>query len=162
MNNEPVIDDGRDTRETTATSDTDEPDQRLLRALADLDNLRKRYERELIRERSTERARVAAQWLPVVDDLERALEYAGSNGDPLIAGVRAVHDHALAVLEQLGFPRFEDIGAPFDPTRHEAVGAVESTAPAGSVAVASRPGYGTNENMLRPASVLVARRVDSG
>jgi molecular chaperone GrpE len=151
MNNEPVIDNGRD------TDDTEELDQRLLRALADLDNLRKRYERELRRERHDERARVAAQWLPVVDDLERALEYAGPNGDALVAGVRAVYDHALAVLEQLGFPRFDDIGEPFDPTRHEAVGAVESAAPAGTVAVAARPGYGTDDDMLRPASVLVAR-----
>jgi molecular chaperone GrpE len=146
------VDDGRD------ASVAEEPDQRLLRALADLDNLRKRFDRELRRERTAERERVAAQWLPVVDDLERALEYAGPNGDALIAGVRAVYDHALTVLEQLGFPRFEDIGEPFDPTRHEAVGAVESAAPAGTVAVAARPGYGTEDRVLRPASVVVSRR----
>src|SRR4051794_1674883 len=89
------VDNGRE------PSVAEEPDQRLLRALADLDNLRKRFDREMGRERAAERERVAAQWLPVVDDLERALEYAGQNGDPLIAGVRAVYDHALTVLEQL-------------------------------------------------------------
>jgi molecular chaperone GrpE len=135
-----------------------ETDQRLLRALADLDNLRKRLDREIARERAGERARVASMWLPLVDDLERALEYAGSADDALVAGVRAVYEQALAVLERLGFPRFEDLGKPFDPTRHEAVGAIGSDAPPGTVAATTRPGYGSETDMLRPASVVVARR----
>src|SRR5438105_5050854 len=56
-------------------------DEALHRALADLDNLRKRYNRELTRERDAERRRVAAAWLPVVDNLDRALEHA-SAGEP--------------------------------------------------------------------------------
>src|SRR5690349_15112371 len=104
--------------EPVATAGTDderpasEPDQRLLRALADLDNLRKRVDREVTRQRADERADVARRWLPVVDDLERALEYGGSSDGPLLAGVRAVFERALLVLDQLGFPRFEDVGAP--------------------------------------------------
>jgi molecular chaperone GrpE len=135
-----------------------EPDQRLLRALADLDNLRKRLGREVARERADERARVASMWLPLVDDLERALEYGVSADDALVAGVRAVYEQALAVLERLGFPRFEDLGKPFDPTRQEAVGAVESDAPPDTVAATTRPGYGSDTDILRPASVIVARR----
>jgi molecular chaperone GrpE len=149
--------------EPVATAGTDdepsasEPDQRLLRALADLDNLRKRVDREVTRQREDERADVARRWLPVVDDLERALEYGGAS-DPLVAGVRAVFERALFVLEQLGFPRFEDVGAPFDPTRHEAVGTIETEAPPGTVAATTRAGYGSDEMVLRPASVIVARR----
>ena len=108
-----------------AEHESREPDQRLLRALADLDNLRKRYARELEREQRAERSRVAAQWLPVVDDLERALIYADEHDDPLAQGLRAVYEHALTVLARLGYPRFEDAGRLFDPVRHESVGVVE-------------------------------------
>ncbi|MGZ6095548.1 MAG: nucleotide exchange factor GrpE, partial [Polyangiales bacterium] len=53
----------------------DDPDPRLLRALADLDNVRKRYERRLADAAFDEQSRVLSLWLPVVDDLERALEH---------------------------------------------------------------------------------------
>src|SRR5919107_448636 len=75
-----------------------ELEDRWRRALADLDNLRKRYARELDRERAAERARLAAQWLPVVDDLDRALAHADEDPSAVLEGVRAVRDHALAVL----------------------------------------------------------------
>ena len=146
--------------ETRTADDAGELDQRLLRALADLDNLRKRYQRELARERAAERVRVAAEWLPVVDDLERAVAYADSHGDELTAGLRAVYEHALSVLARLGFPRFEDVGRPFDPSRHETIGVVDSDKPAGTIAAVMRPGYGTDEEMLRPAAVLVAQSRD--
>jgi molecular chaperone GrpE len=157
MAEQPVTTAGTD-QSTDEEQARTEPDQRLLRALADLDNLRKRLDREIARERAGERALVASMWLPVVDDLERALEYAGSADDALVAGVRAVYEQALAVLERLDFPRFEDLGKPFDPTRHQAVGAVESDAPPGTIAATTRPGYGSETDMLRPASVVVARR----
>lgn len=135
----------------------------LRRALADLDNLRKRFGREVERERAAERARVAAAWLPVVDDLERALAHATGSPEAteaaasLVAGIRAVHDRALTTLAQLGFPRFDDTGVAFDPLRHEAVGVVDSDAPAGTVVAVVRPGYGTAGDILRPAGVVVAR-----
>jgi hypothetical protein len=59
--------------------------------------------------------------------------------DPLIEGVQAVRDQALAVLERLGFPRFDDVGQPFDPAHHEAVGVIDSDAPAGTVVAVIRP-----------------------
>jgi molecular chaperone GrpE len=152
MAEEPVTAAGPDERPST-----DDPDQRLLRALADLDNVRKRFAREVERARLEERERVLAQWLPVVDDLERALEYAERAGEPLTTGVRAVYEHALSVLDRLGYPRFDDVGEPFDPARHEAVGAIASDATAGTVAAATRAGYGTQDDVLRAASVLVSR-----
>ena len=135
-------------------------DGRLLRAMADLDNLRKRFQREVAREREAERSNVAAQWVPVVDDLDRALDHAIADNSAPVSftdGLRAVRDHAVAVLARLGFPRFEDVGERFDPSRHEAVGAIESDAPAGTVVAVVRPGYGTPETVLRPAAVVVAR-----
>ena len=135
-------------------------DGRLLRAMADLDNLRKRFQREVVRERAAERSHVAAEWVPVVDDLDRALEHAsGDDSAPagFAEGLRAVRDHALAVLARLGFPRFGDVGERFDPSRHAAVGAIEADAPEGTVVAVVRPGYGTPESVLRPAAVVVAR-----
>src|SRR5919106_5482008 len=108
-------------------------EDRWRRAVADLDNLRKRYARELERERAAERARVAAQWLPVVDDLDRALAHAADDPSAIVEGVRAVRDHALAVLARLGYPRYEEVGVRFDPARHEAVQAVgDPEAPPGA------------------------------
>jgi molecular chaperone GrpE len=135
-------------------------DGRLLRAMADLDNLRKRFHREVVREREAERSRVAAEWVPVVDDLDRALDQATADDSApagFTEGLQAVRDHAVAVLARLGFPRFENPGERFDPSRHEAVGAIEADAPAGTVVAVVRPGYGTPERVLRPAAVLVAR-----
>jgi molecular chaperone GrpE len=134
-----------------------ELEDRWRRALADLDNLRKRYARELERERAAERARVAAQWLPVVDDLDRALAHAADDPSAIVEGVRAVRDHALTVLARLGYPRYEEVDVPFDPVRHEAVQVVEDPeAPPGTVVAVLRPGYGREEHWLRPAAVAVA------
>jgi molecular chaperone GrpE len=136
-----------------------ELEDRWRRALADLDNLRKRSARELERERAAERARVTAQWLPVVDDLDRALAHAADDRSAIVEGVRAVREHALAVLDRLGYPRYEEVGVPFDPVRHEAVKVVEdSEAPPGTVVEVLRPGYGRDERWLRPAAVAVAIR----
>ena len=143
---------------SAAEAATAELDERLLRAMADLDNLRKRFQREVMREREAERSRVAAEWLPIVDDLERALEHVDADAEEgLAAGVRTVRDHALGVLDRLGFPRFADVGERFDPARHEAVAAVEADVPPGTIVAVVRPGYGRPEEILRPAAVVVAR-----
>jgi molecular chaperone GrpE len=140
-----------------ATAALADLEDRWRRAVADLDNLRKRYARELERERAAERARVAAQFLPVVDDLDRALAHAGGDPGAIVEGVRAVRDHATAVLARLGFPRYEEVGVPFDPARHEAVQAVaDADAPPGTVVAVLRPGYGREDRWLRPAAVAVA------
>jgi molecular chaperone GrpE len=135
-----------------------EPDPQLLRALADLDNLRKRYERELASAAEAERKRVTSSWLAVVDDLERALAFADGNSGPLAEGVRAVYEHAISLLVRLGFHRFDDHGEPFDPVRHEAVGAIEADAPPGRIVATVRPGYERGDEVLRPARVVVARK----
>jgi molecular chaperone GrpE len=134
-------------------------EDRWRRAVADLDNLRKRYARELDRERVAERSRVAGAWLPVVDNLERAIAHAGDQSDAVVEGVRSILGQALQVLEQLGYPRDAESGVPFDPQRHEVVGVVEhgDSAP-GTVVEVLRPGYGQGSSQLRPAAVMVSRR----
>jgi molecular chaperone GrpE len=136
-------------------------EDRLRRALADLDNLRKRYARELERERIADRVRVLSEWLPVVDNLERALVHADGDAGPLVQGVQAVWAQAMAALARLGFDRFEDVGQPFDPERHEAVGAAAaSDVPPATVVSAVRPGYASSDIVLRPAAVVVSKSAD--
>ncbi|MET7441240.1 nucleotide exchange factor GrpE [Streptomyces sp. NPDC004082] len=136
-----------------------ELEDRWRRALADLDNLRKRHARELERERTAERSRTATAFLPVLDNLELALTHAGADPGAIVVGVQAVRDQAVNVLELLGYPRHAETGVAFDPARHEVVGVVQDPdAPPGTVVEVLRPGYGDGERQLRPAAVTVAKR----
>ena len=161
---EPDISDHDEHGAAPASADADQaqPDAadlegRLRRALADADNARKRGERLVTDARTDERARVASAWLPIVDNLERALEHAGTEAGAVIDGVRAVRDQAVTLLGSLGFPRHDETDVPFDPQRHEAVSvAPDGDAPAGTVVQVVRPGYGEGTRQLRPAAVVVA------
>lgn len=129
-----------------------------LRALADLDNLRKRCAAQVRNAETEAAARVATQWLPVVDNLERALAHAQADAGSIIAGVQAVRDQAVSVLAQLGFPRRNDLGATFDPAKHEAIATrSDPQAPDGSVVEVILPAYGEDVHQLRPAQVVVAK-----
>ena len=72
-------------------------------------------------------------------------------------GCAAVHDQAVALLARLGFPRFDDVGKPFDPHRHEAVSVVDDESAPGTVIGIVRPGYDGQGTVLRPAGVVVSR-----
>jgi molecular chaperone GrpE len=127
------------------------------RAAADLDNVRKRSARDAVTQRADERSRVTGALLPIIDNLDLALEHADADPDSIIDGVRAVRDQAVDVLAGLGFPRYDDTGNAFDPARHEAVAVIDDPgAPPGTVVHVIRPGYGDGDHQLRPASVVVA------
>jgi molecular chaperone GrpE len=135
-----------------------ELEDRYRRALADLDNARKRCAQQISQARAETRAEVAREWLPVIDNLDRALAHASVEPSAIIDGIQAVRHQALAVLERLGFPRREDQGAMFDPTRHHAVGMRgDPDAQDGQIVEVVRPGYGEGDQQLRPAQVVVAR-----
>jgi molecular chaperone GrpE len=146
--------DGPDTRSGPSA---DELEDRWRRAVADLENVRRRHARALVEGRAEERGRVAAAFLPVLDNLDLALQYAQADPSAVVEGVRAVREQAAAILAGLGYPRQEDTGVPFDPARHEVVGVVApgDDQPPGRVADVVRPGYGTPEQQLRPAAVTV-------
>ena len=129
-----------------------------LRALAELDNTRKRCAAQTRRAEEDARAAVARQWLPVIDSLDLALAHATADPATIVGGVEAVREQALGVLARLGFPRRDDRGARFDPTRHEAVATrPDPGTEADTVAEVVRPGYGEGDHQLRPAQVVVAR-----
>ena len=136
-----------------------ELEDRWRRALADLDNLRKRHATELARARAEERARVAAAFLPVLDNLELALSHADTNPAGIVAGVRSIHDQAVHLLSSLGYSRDDEVGVPFDPRRHEVVTVEETSADVepNTVTRVLRPGYGADGRELRPAAVAVSR-----
>ena len=135
-----------------------EAEDQKLRALADLDNLRKRCAVQVERAEADGRTQVARQWLPVVDNLERALEHAAADPRTIIEGIQAVRQQALGVLTSLGFPRRDDTGAAFDPARHEAIATThDPRVPPGTVVQVVRPGYGEPDRQLRPAQVVVAK-----
>ena len=128
-----------------------------LRALADLDNLRKRCAVQVRNAEAEARAQVAREWLPVIDNLERALQHAQADPRSIIEGIQAVRQQALSVLGRLGFARRDDTGAMFDPARHDAVASrADPGAPPGMVVEVVRPGYGDRDHQLRPAQVVVA------
>jgi molecular chaperone GrpE len=139
-----------------------ELDDKWRRAVADLDNLRKRHARDLPRELAAERAKVAAAWLPVVDNLELALTHAGADPGAIVQGVQAIRDQAVEVLRSLGYPRHDEVGVPFDPALHDVVAVVEEDAAPdaapGTVVEVLRPGYGDPGRQLRPAAVAVSRK----
>ena len=138
-------------------------DDRWRRAVADLENLRKRMAVEVDRERSYERNRAASALLPIVDNLDLALEHAAADPRSLVQGLLAVRDQAVNALAMLGFPRRDDLGVHFDPSRHEAVGSDPGAdAVPGTVVAVVRPGYGEGDRQLRPAAVVVATGGSSG
>ncbi len=135
---------------------------RLLRTTADLDNFRKRSRRELDDARVEARTGVLKEMLPVVDNLERALDHAGGAGEAsaesIIEGVKLVLRQFVQSFERMDVVPFEAVGQPFDPNLHEAVGQVETADVApGAIAQVLQKGYKIGQRLLRPAMVVVAR-----
>jgi molecular chaperone GrpE len=137
-------------------------EDRWRRAVADRDNLQKRVARDIERGIAAERARIARELLPIIDNLDLALGHSSNDdtqADGVMQGVRAVRDQLVAVVSRLGYPRHDDLGAAFDPSRHEALSTVPADdAPEGSVVTVIRPRYGEGDQLLRPAGVVVATR----
>ena len=131
-------------------------EERFKRAIADLDNYRKRSARELARLVAERGDAVLLDWLEVVDGVERALQQKPEN--PLYEGLRAVLEHMDAILARHGVRRIGERGEPFDPSRHEAVEARETDeVPDRTIVEVFRSGYARGDRVLRPAQVAVAR-----
>jgi molecular chaperone GrpE len=87
------------------------------------------------------------------------LHHSEGDADSVIAGVRAILDQAVQVLDNLGYPRDTETGVPFDPQRHEVVNVTDDGGSApGTVLEVLRPGYGKGSQQLRPAAVAVSGR----
>jgi molecular chaperone GrpE len=131
-------------------------EDRYKRALADLDNYRKRSQREIERRVAEATGAVLRDWLEAVDSVERALRMAPE--DPCNEGLRAVLEQMDGILARQGVRRIGAPGEAFDPERHEAVAVRTSTdAPDRTVLGVERSGFESGERVVRPAQVVVAR-----
>jgi molecular chaperone GrpE len=138
------------------TQERDDYLDRLQRLKAEFDNYRKRAARdqESLVARSTER--LVKELLPVVDDLERALEAAAKHEEAKLEdGVRLVHRALRDTLAREGLVEIETDGK-FDPHVHEALVAQPSEADEGSVIDVVQKGYRLGDRVLRPARVVIA------
>lgn len=134
---------------------------RFLRERADLENFKRRIQREKAEALRFASEGLIRELLPVLDNLERAIEHAesGGNGQPLVEGVRLVLRSALAVLERHGVSRIEAAGQPFDPAQHEAIAQVsDPEREPNRVIQQLLPGYSLHERLLRPAQVTVSAK----
>lgn len=141
-------------------SEADVYRERWIRASADLDNLRKRTEREIAAARRQERQKILRDVLGVLDNLERALDLAGPQPSEWLEGVEATRRQMLDLLERHGAKPFESLGARFDPTRHEAVTVVEMPGQPAHVVDVIQSGYLLDGELLRAARVIVSGGTD--
>jgi molecular chaperone GrpE len=142
----------------TAT-ETEYFEDRYKRALADLDNYRKRSAREIERRVQESTDAQARQWLDAIDSVERALQMEDVDPEnPLALGLRRVLQQMESILERQGIRRMGEAGDRFDPERHEAVG-IRATdeVPDQTVVEVARSGWASGERVLRPAQVIVSR-----
>lgn len=143
----------------------DDYKNKALRAVADLENFRKRAAREREDMRKFGSERFVKDVLPVLDNLERALEHATKtevvDTASIVQGVEMVVRQFASTLERHDVRGFTSVGERFDPQRHEAFQQVPSTEhDTGTVVQEFERGYFFHERLLRPAKVIVARRVD--
>jgi molecular chaperone GrpE len=135
-----------------------------MRALADFDNYRKRVERERGGAERTGKRAIILALLDVMDDFDRALDHVDQSPDAVAEGLRAIHKRLADTLKAQGITPIESVGRQFDPTVHEAVGAIEAGAnkagtmfEPGAVTDETRRGYLWDGEVLRPARVRVAK-----
>jgi molecular chaperone GrpE len=137
---------------------------RYRQATAEFEESRVRLRREVSKDVERGRREILADLLDVVDNLDRAIDAAkrntaGDQLDALLKGVDMVRRQFLAKLEGFGVTRIESEGQPFDPLLHEAISAVPAATPDqdGKVVGVVRHGYRIGDDVLRPASVAVAK-----
>lgn len=144
-----------DAKSTEAAQNYD----RFLRERADLENLKRRAQRERADTLRFGSEQLVRDLIPVVDNLERAIDHAHASGEgvQLVEGVRLVLKGALDVLARNGVTRIEAIGQPFDPAFHEAIAQVEDDEVAANHVVQQfQPGYRLHDRLIRPAQVSVS------
>ncbi len=141
----------------------EEKQDRLLRALAEVENIKRRTQREREEYIRYANESLLRDLVPVLDNLDRALEAARGTGEVsgVVGGVELIQRELLKVLERAGVTRYSALGHPFDPTRHEAIARVVSTdAKPGTVIGETLPGYQLHNRVLRAALVSVAAAPD--
>jgi molecular chaperone GrpE len=161
---EPSVSDARPKREPDI-QERREPDEAAdwrdlaLRLQAEMDNYRKRQQRLAQEQIESARLELLLEFLPVLDNLERALAAPEADASAFRDGVRLTHREMLQRLHREGVEQIQALDQPFDPNWHEAVSAVPHDGRGivpGTVVKVLEPGYHVGDRLLRPARVIVA------
>ena len=139
---------------------------RLLRTLAEMENLRRRTEREVVDARLYGVTNFARDILAVADNMERAMKalddgiraQADAGVKALLDGVELTERELIKVMEKHGVRKIEPMGQKFDPNLHQAMFELpDPSVPAGTIVQVMQPGYTIGERVLRPALVGIAK-----
>ena len=144
---------------TLAEQNAHENWEKSVRVMAELDNVRRRAEREVANAHRYGLEKLISSLLPVVDSLEQALQLAEKNADTSMhQGLELTMKLFIDVLEKQGVQQLDPLGENFDPQQHEAMSIQESAdAPHNSILVVFQKGYRLSDRVIRPARVIVAK-----
>jgi molecular chaperone GrpE len=137
---------------------------RFLRAAAELENVKKRAQKDLEDLRKFANESLIKELLNVVDNLERALDVplTGDSDNQIAAGVTLTLKDLLKILQKYGVQSIESLGEPFDPAIHQAMMQQEvADQPANVVVQEMQKGYMIHDRLLRPAMVVVSKTAET-
>jgi molecular chaperone GrpE len=139
------------------TAERDELSDALLRLRAEFENFRRRSARELVESRQRAQGELLHDLLPVLDNLERALDAAEHHEESkVLGGVRLTKDMFVDLLKRAGVEEIEGVDSTFDPVMHEAMLMQPSDKEEGVVTAVLQKGYRQGDRVLRPARVAVS------
>ena len=142
----------------TALGEVEKFKDMAIRAEAEMQNVRRRAERDVENAHKFGLERILTNFLPIIDGLEKALESAPKEADPVIDGVRLTFKLMQNVLEKESVEVIDPLGEPFNPNEHEAISVVENPdMEPNSVCLVIQKGYKLNQRLVRPAMVMVTR-----
>ena len=131
---------------------------KVLRAEAEMQNVRRRADRDVENAHKFGLERLVQQMLPVVDSLEKALEAKTNQDDPVIQGVELTFKLLQDLMSKESINVIDPLGEPFDPNLHEAMSMIENRElEPNSVFAVVQKGYTLNERLVRPAMVMVTK-----
>ncbi|WP_059120212.1 nucleotide exchange factor GrpE [Vibrio sp. MEBiC08052] len=145
----------------TSESKVKEQQDAVLRAHAEVENIRRRSEQEIDKARKFALSRFAEELLPVIDNLERAIQAADAENEvikPLLEGVELTHKTFIGTIEKFGLKEINPEGEAFNPELHQAMSIQESPDhESNTVMFVMQKGYELNGRVVRPAMVMVAK-----
>ncbi|AMQ43831.1 MULTISPECIES: nucleotide exchange factor GrpE [Aeromonas] len=148
----------------TAIQKAAEERERALRTAAEMENLRRRTELDVEKAHKFALEKFAAELLPVLDNLERAIELADKENDalkPMVEGVELTLKSMQSGVAKFGLVALDPTNQPFDPNAHQAMSMVPSADVAPNTVIAvMQKGYELNGRVIRPAMVMVSKAAD--
>ncbi|MCQ1059958.1 nucleotide exchange factor GrpE [Photobacterium sp. ZSDE20] len=145
----------------TSDAKVREQQDSVLRARADVENMRRRSEQEIDKARKFALNKFAEELLPVIDNMERAIEMADKNDEaikPMVEGVDLTLQTMMGTVEKFGLKQLNPMGEAFNPEFHQAMSIQESADHApNTVMLVMQKGYELNGRVIRPAMVMVSK-----